>query len=294
MRFRYVMLVAVVTAIYGVAAYFVLAYLPSAIALPRAVVALANASAKAQLVMDSETSIRSGGVTLLTGSTLGALGLAAFLTFGAGRRDAERIARKSQDELFTRSLEMIGSADPSVAAGAASLVGSLAQTRVDLRSAASAALFSVVRQQVRLSDTTSGFRVDGDIGLLADRNTLAAAALKALGQLPGFFERETGGRVLERRLSGCDLRGWQIAGARYELVTFATSFLCDSSFVDCEFVKCVFGQVDWTGATLRRVRFVECDLEFTNLEAAHGFEVKAERCLGTDSANAPLWLATAQ
>ena len=96
--------------------------------------------------------------------------------------------------------------------------------------------------------------------------------------------------IIDRRLDGSDLRRWEISDARYEVVTFSGSYFWDATFIDCEFIKCSFAQADWTGANLRRVRFVECDLSFSNLTSAVGSEVHADRCKGLEDIAIPTWM----
>lgn len=290
MRFRDMVLILSGIILYGLLAYGAIYYIPAVVPEPKEVLSLPDASTKAQLLVTSETSIRSNAVTIVTGSALGAVGLAAFLTFGAGRRDAERNVRKSQDDLFTKALDMIGNEDGPIVTGAISLLGSVAHSRDDLRMATASALFTVVRQRLRVSNPIACSAENRCVDILADRDSLAASALRVLGNVSGRYVDGKAGVVVERRLDGCDLRRWEITNARYEVVTFSGSYFWDASFIDCDFVKCVFAQADWTGASFRRVRFVECDLSLTNLDSADGFEVEVRKCIGIDFSTIPEWV----
>ncbi len=291
MRLRDVLLIVLSIVVYGVLAYGAVYYLPEVIPQAAQVRALPGGATKAALVENEEQSVRSSAVTLLTGSALGAAGLVAFLTFGTGRRDAERNVRKSQDELFMNALNMVGSEDVPVAAGAISILGSVAHERVDLRDAAAAALFAVARRGIRLSSPLDYNSTDDrNVDRLADRETLAASALRILGRGSVAYVGGGAGVVVDRRLDGSDLRRWEISGARYEIVTFSGSYFWDAAFIDCEFIKCSFAQADWSGAKLRRVRFVECDLSFSNLTSAVGSDVQMDRCKGLEDIQIPNWM----
>lgn len=290
MRLRDVLLILLSIVVYGVLAYVGLYYVPKIVPLAAQVRALPGGSTKAGLVEGEEESVRSSAVTLLTGSALGAAGLVAFLTYGTGRKDAERNVGKSQDELFMKALDMVGSADVPVAAGAISILGTVAHERADLRDAAAAALFAVARRRIRLSSVLDCSIANRDVDRLADRDTLAASALRILGHGSVAYVHGGAGVIIDRRLDGSDLRRWEVSDARYEVVTFSGSYFWDAALIDCEFIKCSFAQVDWTGANLRRVRFLECDLSFSNLISAVGLEVHANRCRGLQGTSIPNWM----
>lgn len=290
MRLRYMLLIVLSVVGYGLLAYGAVYYLPKIVPEDAQVQALPGGATKAGLVENAELSVRTSAVTLLTGSALGAAGLVAFLTYGTGRRDAERNVRKSQDELFMKALDMVGSVEVPIAAGAISILGSVARERADLRDAAAAALFGVARRGIRLSSPLDCTTNNRSVDLLADRETLAASALRTLGHGSVAYVRGGAGVIVDRRLDGSDLRRWEISGARYEIVTFSNSYFWDAAIMDCEFIKCSFAQADWTGANLRRVRFVECDLSFSNLTSAVGFEVKVDRCRGLTGNIVPDWM----
>jgi uncharacterized protein YjbI with pentapeptide repeats len=119
---------------------------------------------------------------------------------------------------------------------------------------------------------------------------VAAAALRAIGFVPcGHSHDVTAGVLAERALEGCDLRKWKISGACFEVISFSRSYLWDSMFIDCRFVKCIFGNVDWSGVQLLRVEFIECDLGYTNLARAHGVDVRSSGCIGM--MQMPEWLS---
>ncbi len=157
------------------------------------------------------------------------------------------------------------------------------------RNSGACGLLVIRRRKERPIDAAIENRTVDD---LADRDALAAAALKVIGLVPSSYSRgTTAGIIAERRLEGCDLRKWKISGARFEVVSFSRSYLWDSVFVDCEFVKCVFGHVDWAGVKLLRVHFVDCDLSFTNLKSALGSEVRAKGCIGLKDGDLPEWVS---
>ena len=292
MRLRYFVLLALITLAYVACAYAALYALPIALSNATPIAAVPYASVKARLILDSQSSIRAGAVTLLTASSLGIAGLVAFLSFGAGRKDAERNVRSSQDALFTKALDGIEKSNTASAVGAISLLGSVARDRPDLRESAASALFALARDRIRLSTPITGSLRNRTIGDLADRDALAAAALKAIGLVPGSYSRgTTAGIIAERRLEGCDLRKWKVSGARFEIVSFSESYFWDSVFVDCEFVKCVFGHVDWVGVQLLRVHFIGCDLRYTNLQSAHGSDVQVRGCIGLETDDLPEWVS---
>jgi uncharacterized protein YjbI with pentapeptide repeats len=290
MRLRYVWLLLFITAAYVGCAYAVLYALPLALADSKQFAQISDPAVRANLLLQTQGSIRSGAVTLLTGSALGIVGIAAFLTFSAGRRDAERQVRSSQDELFTKALSAIDGSDSASSVGAVSLLGSIAKDRADLRETAASALFTLARSRVRLSQPLDNHIGNRTVDDLVSRDPVTAAALKAIGLVPGSYSRDvTAGVLAERGLEGCDLRRWKISGACFEVVSFSRSYLWDSMFIDCKFVKCVFGNVDWSGAKLLRVEFVECDLSSTNLASAHGTDVRSSGCVGM--IQMPEWLS---
>jgi len=292
MRLRYLALLAAVAIAYVLCAYAVLYALPVSLSNTDKFSSVPPGPAKARLVLDSQTSIRAGAVTLLTGSSLVIAGLVGFLSFGAGRKDAERNVRGSQDGLFAKALDLIENPDSATAVGAISLLGWVARERPDLQEPAASALFTLARSRVHLSTPIEDAIENRTIDDLADRDALAAAALKVIGLLPGSYSRvTTAGSIAERRLDGCDLRRWKISGARFELVSFSRSYFWDSVFMDCEFVKCAFGQVDWTGVQLLRTQFIDCDLNFTNLNSARGSDVRVKGCIGLEGNDLPEWIS---
>jgi uncharacterized protein YjbI with pentapeptide repeats len=294
MRPRYLVALGIVTVAYFGAAYLVLEYLPLALSHPSEFRSIQDAGAKVSLQLESENSIRAGAVTLLTASALGVAGFIAFLGFGAGRRDADRNIRISQDQLFRGALDTIAKQDVVASIGAMSLLTSIAIERPDLREAASSTLFALTRSRLRVYRPIEGTLRNRGIDDLADRDALTTAALRCISRVPGvYIKGAESGSVVVRSLEGCDLRKWKISGARFEVVSFVGSYLWDSKFVDCEFIKCTFMQADWTGVELRRVRFTECDLRYTNIGDANGLKVYAKKCLGVDSdhlVTCPEWL----
>jgi hypothetical protein len=135
MRLRYFVLLVLITLAYVACACGIYA-LPIALSNATPIAAVPYASVKVRLILDSQSSIRAGAVTLLTASSLGIAGLVAFLSFGAGRKDAERNVRSSQDALFTKALDGIEKSNTASAVGAISLLGSVARDRPDLRESA--------------------------------------------------------------------------------------------------------------------------------------------------------------
>jgi hypothetical protein len=292
LRLGYLFLLIIVTLAYAGCAYASLYLLPLAFSGGSVLSQVHSATVHATLVIDSENSIRAGAVTLLTGSSLGIAGLVAFLSFGASRRDAEHRVRSSQDELFTKSLEVIDRPDSASAVGAVSLLGSVANARPDLREAAASALFTLARRRIHLSAPLTDDVMSRAVDDLGDRDCVAAAALKAIALVPTDYLRErTPGVISERALEGCDLRGWKIAGVHFVVVSFARSYLWNSKLVDCVFEKCLFVNCDWSGANLIRVQFIECDMTYTNLMSGHGSDVLAKGCKGVDRRSAPDWLS---
>jgi hypothetical protein len=275
---------------YPVLAYLALSYLPMELSPTAYLDHLKNPETIASLLLSSQSSIRSGAVTLLTGSFLGIAGGAAILSFGAGRRDAERNVRNSQDRLFTDALGMLASEEPAIAIGATSMLGTLAKLREDLREPASSALYAVVRTQIRLTGSISWEQNGSDLALLADRNTLAASALRVLGRISCSPDGGRASLVMGRRLDNCDLRGWEMVGGEFDLVTFSRSYFWDARLIDCKFRSCVFSHADWTGASLTRVEFVKCDLSFNNLGLAAGADVVVTDCIGVADAMGSEWL----
>jgi uncharacterized protein YjbI with pentapeptide repeats len=289
MRLRYLWLLIFSTAAYVGCAYAALYALPVALTHTEQFARISDPSGRATLILKSQDSIRSGAVTLLTGSALGIAGLVAFLSFSASRRDAEHQIRSSQDKLFTKALSAIENSDSAASVGSVSLLGSIARDRSDLREPAASALFALTRARVRLSAPLDDHVGNRTVDDLANRDPLAAAALKVIGLMPGSYSRSiTAGAIAERGLEGCDLRRWKISGACFEVVSFSRSYLWDSMFIDCKFVKCVFGNVDWAGVQLLRVQFIDCDLSSTNLTSAHGSDVRSSGCIGL--IETPEWL----
>jgi hypothetical protein len=292
MRIRHLGLLILITALYGLCAYGVLYLLPKSHLDDSLLNSVNDPTERAKLTIEAQNSIRDGAVTLLTGSALGIAGLVAFLSYGSARRDAERSNRMSQDELFSKALTMVGHPERPARIGAISIIGSVAEDRQDLRPCASATLFALIRERIQISEPLT-CDVDGRSVLrLADRDPVSSAALRVLGNLPLPNRSPTlgAGAVVDRRLDICDLRRWEIAGGRFEMIVFSSSYLWDSSFIDCIFFKCVFHQVDWTGVRLRNVKFIESDLNYTNLAIAQGIGVEARGCMGLTAAKIPDWL----
>jgi Pentapeptide repeats (9 copies) len=294
MRLRYLVALGIVTLAYVGCSYLVLDYLPLALSHSAEFRSVRQVGTRVSLQLESQDSIRAGAVTLLTASALGVAGFIAFLGFSAGRRESDRNIRISQDQLFNGALDTIAKQDATASIGAISLLTSIAIERPDLREAASSTLFALTRSRLKASRPIEGTLRNRNIDDLTDRDYLTAAALRCISRVPSvYIKGAESGSIVVRSLEGCDLRKWKIAGARFEVVSFAGSYLWDSAFIDCAFIKCSFSQVDWAGAELRRVRFTECDLQYTNIREASGLAVQAENCLGMDPDHLPVcpeWL----
>jgi hypothetical protein len=290
-RAKYVILFLAVTALYICAGYAVLWPLPSRLSSFNDFSSIADPAVQARLFVDSQASIRTGAVSLLAGSVLGIAGIVAVLTFAAARRDATGVLRKSQDDLFTKALEFIAKSEIPSAVGAISLLTDLSNARPDLHDAVMTTLFVSARRPLRLSGPIVDDLSGRSIAELSDREPVAAAALRAIASIPLATARVRRGEILRRRLDKCDLRRFGIDGGRFELINFAGSYLWDTRFVDCAFIKCVFLHADWSGAQLADVEFVGCDLSLTNLGDADGSNVTAREC-ALDPATANLnWLS---
>jgi uncharacterized protein YjbI with pentapeptide repeats len=267
----------VLTVVYSVLAIFTLYKAPELLVAAGSFDTVPDAYHRERLVVDAQNSARTSAVAVLTSSALGVAGLVALVSYTTSRRDAQRSQTESQDELFTRSLELLASPSEVVLVGALSTLAGVAKARDDLRRPTLAIFFMLLRSRRHLDDPidrTIEARACAD---LQDRDPVAAAALRLVGDVPlPSLDSSGAGLITARSLEGSDLRRLALHDVELELVDFSGSYFWDAKLVDCTFKRCLFPLTDWHGAMLRRVRFVECDLRQVDLSVAQQHDVSVE------------------
>lgn len=279
MRLRHVALLTFAVCLYTLLCYVALEVVPNAVVRSNSYVSLPLIE-REQLIMNTRNSVRTAAVALLTGSALGVAGFVGLLAFINSRREAERNERESQDSLFTNALKSLDQINDSAILGAVAVMASVANRRIDLQGPASAVLFALVRGRRALSTSLSRTPDQLSIADLTDRDSLSAACVRFIGELPLSERQINDGAIMRRKLSGCDLRRLEVDNVRYELVNFTGTYFWESRLAQVTFVKCILRDTDWRGARLDGVRFEDCDVRLADFSSATRTDVEFLRCIG--------------
>lgn len=279
MRLHHLSVLLLLVCLYVFGCYLAVAVLPDLI-VPDTSYATLETTERETLIVNARNSVRTAAVTLLTGSALGVVGFVGLLTFVNARRDADRNERVSQDALFSEGLKVLNGQDAAVVVGAVTSMANVAQKRVDLRVSVLASLFTLVRRNCALVSALSPTPEQLNVRDLIDRDPTSAVCLRLIGELSLGADQTTSGAVLRRRLDGCDFRRIDLDNVSYVLVNFSGSYFWECRLHYVTFVKCVFRNTDWRGATLDHVRFESCDLSLADFSSAVRRDVELVGCTG--------------